>query len=138
MRNGFVQEQAIQHRVIDETNEDIIFLAYAVTNDTITDRHQKFLDAFREEEIDESGNMLDSKQKRPMIPRTKIRSYIASIEGGILDRSRGIEVYRTISKAYSGFVQWRVAPYYGYVRGKPSSFLYKRNAWISTNAGVDG
>ncbi|MBW2738720.1 MAG: hypothetical protein JRE64_07675 [Deltaproteobacteria bacterium] len=104
LKNGFLQEQAILHRVIDETNEDILFLAYAVTNDTITDLHNRFLDAFWEEEIDESGNMIDSKQKRPMIPRKKIRAYIAGVEGVALDPSRGIELSRTLSKTYSGFV----------------------------------
>ncbi len=104
LNNGFLQEQAILHRVIDETNEDIFFLVYAVTNDTITELHKSFLDVFWEEEIDESGTMLDSKQKRPMIPRRKIRAYIANVEGIALDPSRGIELSRTISKAYSGFV----------------------------------
>ena len=104
LRNGYVQEQAILHRTIDETNEDIMFLVYAVTNDTITDLHERFLESFWEEEIDESGNMLYSKQKRPMIPRQKIRAYLAKIEGIDLDPSKGVEVARTISKAYSGFV----------------------------------
>lgn len=104
LENGFVQEQAILHRVIDETNEDIMFLALAVTNGTITDLHERFLEAFWEEEIDESGNIIDSPQKRPMIPRQKIRAYLAKVEGVELDENRGIEIYRTISKAYSGFV----------------------------------
>ena len=104
LRNGFVQEQAILHRIIDETNEDIIFLVYAVTNDTVTDLHKQFLESFWEEEIDESGNVMDSKQKRPMIPRQKIRAYLANIKGVELDPSRGVELSRTISKAYSGFV----------------------------------
>lgn len=104
LKNGFVQEQAVLHRVIDETNEDILFLCYALTNDKITDLHQRYLEAFWEEEIDESGNVFDSKQKRPMIRRKKIRAYIAKAEGACLDTSRGIELYRTISKAYSGFV----------------------------------
>ena len=104
LSNGFVQEQSILHRTIDETNEDIIFLVYAVANDTITELHQRFLDAFWEEEIDDSGNVIDSKQKRPMVSRQKIRAYIAKIEGIELDPSRGVEVSRSISKAYSGFV----------------------------------
>ncbi len=104
LSNGFVQEQAILHRVIDETNEDIMFLVYAVTNDTITDLHKRFLDAFWEEEIDESGTMMTSAQKRPMIPRKKIQAYLARIEGVDLDASTHKEVIRTISKAYSGFV----------------------------------
>ena len=79
LENGFVQEQSILHRVIDETNEDIMFLVYAVTNDEITELHERFLEAFWEEEIDESGNIVDSKQKRPMIPREKIRKYLGRV-----------------------------------------------------------
>ena len=48
--------------------------------------------------------MTDSKQKRPMIPRKKIRAYIAKVEGTALGPSRGIELSKTLSKAYSGFV----------------------------------
>jgi hypothetical protein len=102
--NGFVQEQTILHRTIDETNEDIMFLVYAVTNDVITDLHKRFLEAFWEEEIDESGTIMASRQKRPMIPRKKIQAYIAKIEGVDLDSSTHQEVMRSISKAYSGFV----------------------------------
>jgi hypothetical protein len=104
LKNGYVQEQAILHRIIDELNEDILFLVYAVINDEVTNLHQRYLEAFWEEEIDESGKMLDSKQKRPMIPRKKIRAYIAKVDGNILDPSRGIELSKTLSKAYSGFV----------------------------------
>lgn len=102
--NGFVQEQAIIQRTIDETNEDIMFLVYAVTSDTITDLHKRFLEAFWEEEIDESGTLLASKQKRPMIPRNKIQAYLANIEGVNLDLDTSQDTARTISKVYSGFV----------------------------------
>ncbi len=104
LRNGYVQEQAILHRTIDETNEDVMFLAYAVTNDSITELHERFLQSFWEEEIDESGTMMGSEQKRPMIQRKKIRAYLARIEGVQLDPSTHQEVMRTISKGYSGFV----------------------------------
>lgn len=104
LHNGFVQEQAMLHRVIDETNEDILFLVCAVTNDTITSWHERYLSAFWEEEIDGSGDPIKSEQKRKMIPRQKIRAYIANVKGAALDSSTGIELSRTISKAYSGFV----------------------------------
>lgn len=104
LRHGFVQEQAVLQRTIDETNEDIMFLVYAVTNGSITELHKRFLEAFWEEEIDASGTMMNSKQKRPMIPRKKIHAYLAKIEGVDLDASTHQEVTRTISKAYSGFV----------------------------------
>ena len=104
LKHGFVQEQAALQRTIDETNEDIMFLVYAVTNDSITELHERFIEAFWEEEIDESGTMIDSSQKRPMIPRRKISAYLAKREGIDLDVSTQQEVTRTISKAYSGFV----------------------------------
>jgi hypothetical protein len=62
------------------------------------------LEAFWEEEIDESGTMINSKQKRPMIPRKKIRAYLADVHGNILDLSQNIEVSRTIHRVYSGYV----------------------------------
>lgn len=125
LKNGYCQEQAILHRVIDETNEDIIFLVLAVTNDSITDLHKRYLEAFWEEEIDESGTMINSKQNRPMIPRKKIRAYIAKIEGNILDPSRNIELSRTLSKAYSGFVHGASPQIMDMYGGSPPHFHTK-------------
>lgn len=125
LENGFCLEQAILHRVIDETHEDIIFLVYAVTNDSITDLHKKYLDAFWEEEIDESGTMIDSKQKRQMIPRKKIRSYLSKMEGNVLDPSRSIELSRTISKTYSGYVHGASPQIMDIYGGNPPHFHTK-------------
>ncbi len=104
LQNGYVQEQAMLHRVIDETNEDIVFLVFAETNDTIAPLHERYLSAFWEEEFDGSGDPIKSEQKREMIPRKKIRAFIANVEGMAIDPSRGIELSRTISKVYSGFI----------------------------------
>lgn len=72
LHNGYVQEQAMLQRAIDETNEDIMFLVYAVTDESIIDLRKRYLEAFWQEEIDESGTLIDSKQKHPMIPREKL------------------------------------------------------------------
>ncbi|MBU1138751.1 MAG: hypothetical protein KKA76_07235 [Proteobacteria bacterium] len=125
LQNGFVQEQAILHRAIDEFNEDILFLAYGITTDEVTDLHNRYLEAFWEEEIDESGNPLDSKQNRPMIPRKKIRAYIARIEGPDLGESRGVQLYKTISKAYSGFVHGASPQIMDMYGGNPPHFHIK-------------
>lgn len=125
LKKGYCQEQAILHRVIDETNEDIIFLVYAVTNDSITDLHKRFLVAFWEEEIDESGTLIESKQKRPMIPRKKIRAYIAKVEGNILDSSRSIELSRTLSSTYSGYVHGASPQIMDMYGGNPPHFHTK-------------
>lgn len=125
LEHGYVQEQAALQRVVDEANEDILFLVYAVTNDRVTDLHQKFLDAFWEEEFDDSGDPLTSEQKRPMVSRRKIRAYIVNVEGAPMDPSRGIELARTIHKAYSGFVHGASPHIMDRYGGNPPKFYIK-------------
>ena len=104
LENGLIQEQGALHRLLDEFVEDVIFLAYAVISNDVTDLHHRYLAAFYEEEFDKPEDPVASTQKRPMIPREKIRAYIARIEGSGLDPSRGVALTRTISKGYSGYV----------------------------------
>lgn len=66
---GYGHKQAILCRTIDEANEDIVFLAYAVTNDSITDLRTRYLEAFWEDEIDEAGTMLNSALSSPPLLR---------------------------------------------------------------------
>lgn len=100
---GFLQEQGALLRMLEEIQEDVTFLAHAAFSSHITPLHAAYLDAFFEEEFD-AATSLASTQKRAMIPRQKIRAYIARIEGSGLDFSRGVELRRTISKTYSGYV----------------------------------
>jgi len=101
---GFVQEQGVLHRTIDELNDDILFLAAALTTDRITDLHERYLRAFYEEEFDNPNDPVASTQKRDMIARAKIRAYLARVFDAEGNPSLDISVSRTISKAYSGFV----------------------------------
>lgn len=102
--NGLLQEQASLQRVLDELEEDILFLTSAYLFDDKTELHQKFLDAFYEEEFDNPENAIESTQKRPMISRQKIRAYTNKSRGEGLDQSSSIEIAKTISKTYSGYV----------------------------------
>ena len=103
MEHAFVQEQGALQRMLDDIDEDIQFLAFAEIFDRFTPLHQEYLDAFYEEEFD-AETALESTQKRPLIPRKKIRAYLASTDGAPLDPSRAIEVFRTVHKTYSGYV----------------------------------
>ncbi len=103
-RSGYVMEQGMLQRVIDEANEDILFLVYAITNDTITELHTRYLAAFWAEEFGDFDNPTDSHQSRDMIRREKIRACLARIEGRDLDPSTAVKVTKVVSKAYSGFV----------------------------------
>jgi len=103
MKNGFSQEQAALQRILGELHEDVTFLTLAEIRGDITQLHKDFLAAFFEEEFD-ADTARESTQKRPMIPRKKIQAFIARNEGAGLDPSTGMEISRTITKGYSGFV----------------------------------
>ena len=106
LNSGFLQEQAAIHRILDELQQDISFLSYARLMGEVTELHQRYLNAFYEEEFDVPEEPLASTQKRSLISRQKIRAYLAEKEAevGVADSSRGTELMRTLSKAYSGFV----------------------------------
>ncbi len=100
---GYVQEQAVIQRVLDEINEDIQFLSGPALFDVETEHHQTYLNSFFEEEADSDSGELGA-QNRPMVPRKKIRAYIAKIQGPSLDPSTGAKLARQLSKGYSGYV----------------------------------
>jgi hypothetical protein len=102
--NGFVQEQGALQRMLDEFQEDICFLSYGLIEGTITELHQRYLSDFYQEEFEDLGNPEFQPHSRGMIPRKKIRAYIAKMEGMPLDPNRGIQLTKSLSKAYSGYV----------------------------------
>jgi hypothetical protein len=101
---GPLQEQAALQRTLDEFEEDIAFLCFGIIFDEITDLHREYLAAFYEEEFDDPESAIRSTQKRPMIPRNKIRAFVSKDRGTGYDQSSTIEVGRTISKTYSDYV----------------------------------
>jgi hypothetical protein len=94
----------VLHRTFDELNEDILFLAAAITNDGRTELHERYLKAFYAEDFSDFGDPVGSLQDRDMVPRKKIQAYLARVLGTGVNPSKDIAVARTISKAYSGFV----------------------------------
>ncbi len=101
---GLLQEQAALQRTVDEFEEDIAFLCFGIIFNDMTELHGEYLAAFYEEEFDDPESAIRSAQKRPMIPRKKIRAFVSKDRGAGYDQSSTIEVTRTISKLYSGFV----------------------------------
>lgn len=104
LEHGFVQEQSLLHRTLDEMHEDISFLGAALTNDTVTDLHKKYLEAFYAEEFEKPDDPVGSRQSRNLVPRKKIRAYVTRVLGTGTNPSRDLDLGETISKAYSGFV----------------------------------
>jgi len=104
LAHGFFQELGALQRMIDEFQQDVMFLSQGVINGDLTDLHTRYIDAFYMEELDKPGDPLASKQNRPMIPRKKILSYLAKLDGATLDPYRGAKTPRILGKMYSGFV----------------------------------
>ncbi|MBR1232480.1 hypothetical protein [Bradyrhizobium sp. AUGA SZCCT0182] len=104
LERGLFQEQGIMQRGLDEIEEDIWFLALAVINSDITDRHMEYLRYFYAEEFSDQNDVVGSRLSRGMVKRDKIRAYVhgSSLSGAELERAK--DVGRTISKAYSGYV----------------------------------
>jgi len=102
--HGLVQEQGVMNRTLDEINEDIAFLAAAITNDTVTELHRQYLEAFYAEEFDNPDSPIDSTQKRNFPPRRKIRAYVTRVLGEGMNQSKVLDAGEAISKTYSGYV----------------------------------
>ena len=102
--HGYVQELGALQQMLDEFREDVIFLSLAVIYNDKTDLPVRYLEAFYQEEFDKPNDPVGSTQDRPTIPRKKVQAYIAKSEAAALDPSRSIQLSKTISKAYSGYV----------------------------------
>ena len=119
MQNGFLQEQAVLQRVLDEIEEDITFLAFGVIRNEITQDHRKYLDSFYEEVYD-SATGKPAKYKKPTLPRRKIHAYLASVYGE--DPYGAAANMQTISKIYSGFVHAASPQTMDMFLGNPAKF----------------
>ena len=104
LNNGFVQEQASLQRILDEIQEDILFLVFGILEeDHDSSLHQRYLDIFFQEEFD-ADTAIKSSQKRPTVPRKKIHAYLSRTGFSPFDPSSGNELLRTVSKMYSGYI----------------------------------
>lgn len=140
-KSGFFQEQASIQRMLDEFEQDINFLSFAIINDDITDLHKRYLAAFYEEEFDKPEDPIASTQKRQMIPRNKIIAYISRAEEGASNPSRTVDVTKTINKTYSGYIHaasTQVMDLYGGIQPKfnvtgmlntPHEITYSNDLW---------
>jgi hypothetical protein len=140
MEHGFVQEQGVLQRTLDEIQEDINFLSFSVIFNDLTSLHLGYLEVFYEEEFD-AVSARPVKQKRPPISRKKIRDYVFGKQTTLIDSTRASENFRTIRQIYSGYVHAaspQIMDMYGgnsprfYVRGMVGTArqqAYRNDLW---------
>lgn len=129
---GFIQEVGALQRQIDEACEDVNFLALGSREDTLPERHRKFLDAFYGEEI--VGGKPTGKPDliKAEVPRQKIRAYIAENSGDGIDRSLLNESGKILHKAYSGYVHGSSPTIMEMYVGNPARFKVRGMCGTST------
>jgi len=103
LSNGYIQEQGTLQRVLDEIQEDVTFLSFGIVFSDWTQWHEKYLSYFYEEDFDLRTG-LPLKQDKPMIPRKKVRAFIARMQGDSAEPHGAATSMRVVSKAYSGYV----------------------------------
>jgi hypothetical protein len=92
------------HRLVDEYNEDVTFLVLGMVKNQIEPAHIQFRDSLFAEDFLDPEDIVGSQQRRNLVPRRKIRAYIARVGDASGNPHREIEVAEAIGSAYSGFV----------------------------------
>lgn len=92
LSKGFVQEQGIIQRTLDDIAEDILYITLGLSTGNWTESHTKYLEHFWMEEPGAG-----------MVKRDKIRAYVNRASGQD-DPSTADANGRKIYKAYSGYV----------------------------------
>lgn len=100
---GLFQEQGALQRVLDELCEDITFLCLSHIDGKPSEMLKRYLEDFYLEEFD-SSDFNAPAPKRAMVPRQKIRVYLASHETTDIGTSTAVHAFEKVSKAYSGFI----------------------------------
>lgn len=116
LASGFVQEQCVIQRTLDDIEEDILFLTLGLSTGDWTEHHKKYLEYFWMEDP------RDGSSTRGSIPRDKIRAFI-NRASGLDDPSSANANGRAIYKAYSGYVHAAAENAIDMCVGEPPRYL---------------
>jgi len=121
LAHGFIGEQAAMHRMIDEAEEDISFLALGILYGE-TELHRTFLEDFYQEEFEDPARPVQTRIKRGNTPRARIHAYLAQNPAAGLDPSTASATKQTIHKTYSGYIHGASPHLMEMYGGEPARF----------------
>ena len=106
LHNGYLQEQASLCRMIDEFNEDVVFLCLPLLGHEETTHNQQFLGALFEEGVTSKSPKEVWHRGRNLVSRRKVRATIANATFGLGagNPSDHTAVAALLGNAYSGYV----------------------------------
>ena len=102
-KNGLYLEMASLQRLLDETHEDMDFLALGCIHET-TELHERYLSSFWDEEIDDSGIVGSSSRKKLRIQRKEIQAYLADFQNSDELKQLAQHTMKTLYSTYSGYI----------------------------------
>ena len=122
LAKGLLQEMAATCRMLDEIGEDINFLAAPLTNNEVTELHERYLHGFWAEEFSNADNTL-ARHERPDTPRRKkIQGYVQRVLNPTDNPSRVSDVSQAINSTYSGYVHASAVQVLDMYGGDPPHF----------------
>lgn len=122
LASGLLQEMAATCRMLDEIGEDISFLAAPLTNDEVTDLHERYLRGFWAEEFPDSDNTLARHEKPDTPRRSKIQGYVQRVLNPTDNPSRIFDASQALGSTYSGYVHASAAQVLDMYGGDPPRF----------------
>lgn len=100
---GMFQEQAAIHRMVDDLNEDVMFLSLAPSTGPMEKIQADFLDYFYLEPWQDPTRPQETMIPRPMVKREKIRAFV-SRKSQIPDPASMVRDGTVLQKLYSDYV----------------------------------
>ena len=110
LENGHVQEVCVLQRVIDDFQEEVMFLGLSQNEEGLQPIHLKFLEATFADEFKHPDDPYSALEvKRPFVSRKDIRKEINRIgesnaQKAGLERPPSADAVRVVSMLYSGYV----------------------------------
>ena len=99
---GWVQEQAVIQRTLDDLGEDVAYIVLGLQVG-MNKTHRQFLDRFWQEEFEEGVSPIDSTATRYNVSRTAIRNWLIK-QHGVANDGPEAKSRKLIQQVYSGYV----------------------------------
>ena len=122
LQAGLLQEMAATCRMLDEIGEDVAFLAAPLTNDEITELHERYLRGFWAEEFQDGEDTLARHQKPDTPRRNKIQAYVQRVLNPTGNLSLMSDVSQAVSSTYSGYIHASAVQILDMYGGDPPHF----------------
>ena len=133
INHGFIYEWSVMQRLLDETIENILFLFYKNQADNQSTLHDRFLQEFYTEDLDDKGDLQVG--RIDLVPRGEIRKFVSGNHKDINRKGRegmlflNQEFLQGLYRYGSGYIHGRATAIMTLYELKKNDFV--RMAWMT-------